>query len=96
LKLHCYGIQGTADNWFRSYLTNRKQKIEIKSLRNFPQKGNSKTWSSPGVNFRAFAFHYIYINDLPTTINTFSEPILFTDDTSVIFSSKNFDDFSTM
>jgi hypothetical protein len=56
--------------------------------------GNSKTWSSSGVNFRAFDFHNIYINDLPTTINILSEPILFTDDTSVIISSINFDDFS--
>jgi hypothetical protein len=38
----------------------------------------------------------IYINDLSPTINTLSEPILFTDDTSVIVSGKNFDDFPTM
>jgi hypothetical protein len=30
-KLHFYGIQGTMVDWFRSYLTDRKQKIEIKS-----------------------------------------------------------------
>ena len=30
-KLHFYGIQGTTIDWFRSYLTNRKQKVEIKS-----------------------------------------------------------------
>jgi hypothetical protein len=23
-KLHFYGIQGVSENWFRSYLTNRK------------------------------------------------------------------------
>jgi hypothetical protein len=28
LKLHYYGIQGTVANWFRSYLTNRKQKLK--------------------------------------------------------------------
>jgi hypothetical protein len=38
----------------------------------------------------------IYINYILPTINTLSEPILFTDDTSVIISSKNFDDFFTM
>jgi hypothetical protein len=31
VKLHLYGIQGISANWFRSYLANRKQKIEIKS-----------------------------------------------------------------
>jgi hypothetical protein len=29
-KLHYFGIQGATANWFRSYLTKRKQKIEIK------------------------------------------------------------------
>ena len=29
-KLHFYGIQGITVDWFRSYLTNRKQKVEIK------------------------------------------------------------------
>jgi hypothetical protein len=30
-KLHSYGIQGTAAKWFRSYLTDRKQTVELKS-----------------------------------------------------------------
>jgi hypothetical protein len=38
VKLHYYGIQGTVANWFRSYLTNRKQESEI-NLRNFAQNG---------------------------------------------------------
>jgi hypothetical protein len=29
-KLHYFGIQGATSSWFRSYLTGRKQKIEIK------------------------------------------------------------------
>jgi hypothetical protein len=36
------------------------------------------------------------VNDPPPRINILSEPILFTDDTSVIISSKYFDDFSTI
>jgi hypothetical protein len=35
----------------------------------------------------------IYINDLPLRINSLSEPILFADDTSVIISNRNFEDF---
>jgi hypothetical protein len=33
-KLHFYGIQGIAEKWFRSCLTDRKQKVEIKSSKN--------------------------------------------------------------
>jgi hypothetical protein len=32
-KLHFYGIQGTAANWFRSYLTNRKQSAQTVNSR---------------------------------------------------------------
>jgi hypothetical protein len=38
----------------------------------------------------------IYINDLPPTTNNLSKPIIFADDTSVLNSSKKFDDFSTI
>jgi hypothetical protein len=31
IKLHFFGIQGATASWFRSYLTDRKQNIEIKS-----------------------------------------------------------------
>jgi hypothetical protein len=34
VKLHYYGIQGKVASWFRSYLTNRKQKTEIKLFEN--------------------------------------------------------------
>jgi hypothetical protein len=57
--------------------------------------GNSKTWSSPRANFRAMLF-ITYINNLPPTINTLSEPILVAVDTSAIIYSKYFDDFSAM
>jgi hypothetical protein len=38
VKLHYYGIQGTVANWFRSDLTNRKQKTEIKSFEKLSSK----------------------------------------------------------
>jgi hypothetical protein len=30
-KLHYFGIKGSTANWFKSYLTDSKQKIEIES-----------------------------------------------------------------
>jgi len=38
----------------------------------------------------------IYINNLPLRINYVSEPVLFTDDTSDIISSRNFKDFCSV
>jgi hypothetical protein len=38
------------------------------------------------------AFHNIH-NDLPPTINTLANTIIYADDTSVIISTKKFDDF---
>ena len=29
--LHLYGIRGVSDDWFRSFLTNRRQKVEVTS-----------------------------------------------------------------
>jgi hypothetical protein len=37
----------------------------------------------------------VYISDLPSTISFLSDPIIFADDTSIIISSKKFDDFHT-
>ena len=37
-----------------------------------------------------------YINDLPLRTNSVSEPILFAGDTSIIISSRNFKDFSSV
>jgi hypothetical protein len=38
----------------------------------------------------------IYINDLPLRKNSVLEPILLVDDTSVIISSRNFEDFCSV
>jgi hypothetical protein len=40
-KLHFNGIQGTMVDWFRSYLTGRKQQIEIK-----PSNATQSTYSN--------------------------------------------------
>jgi len=56
----------------------------------------TKTWSSLKIHSRASIVHNIYINDLPLRRNSVSEPILFVDDTSVIISSRNFEDFCSV
>jgi hypothetical protein len=54
-------------------------------------RGNIVTFSW-GINC-FYCSLYIYIYDLPPRINSVSEPILFVDDTSVIISNRNFEDF---
>jgi hypothetical protein len=44
MKLHFYGIQGVTIDWFRSYLTNRRQKVEIKLL-----SSSEKFFSDSGI-----------------------------------------------
>jgi hypothetical protein len=49
---------------------------------------------SQRINSGASIVHNIYINDLSLRINSVLEPILFADDTSVIISSRNFEDYT--
>jgi hypothetical protein len=78
-NLYFYEIQDLATEWFRSCLTDREKKIEIKSpsnTQNFSNWEIIKHKSSPRISSRAIAF-YIYIHNLPPTVKTISEPIIF-------------------
>jgi len=100
VKLHFYEILGVSEDWFRSCLINRRQKVEIKSPNTtkhfFSAWGTLKHGVSQGSILGPALFIiyiYIYIYYLPLVINSISEPILFADNTSVIISSRNFKDF---
>jgi hypothetical protein len=96
-KLHLCGIQGVIIDWVRSYLTNRRQKVQIKSLsssENFFSDWDILKHGVPQGSILGPLLVLVYINDLPPRINSLAEPILFADDTSVIISNRNFRDFS--
>jgi hypothetical protein len=80
----------------QSYLTDRNQKIEIKSsnsVQSIYSNWGTVKYVVPQSSILGPLLFIIYIDDLSHTLRTSSIPIIFADDTSVITSCKNFDDF---
>ena len=78
-KLDHYGIRGTANMWFRSYLTDRKQYVELNS------KKSSTLPLLTGVpqgSILGPLLFLIYINDLPSAANL--KCVSFADDSNLI------------
>ena len=53
-KLHHFGIRGVGLNWFKTYITNRKQKVKITTQNlkheSFCRWGNNKEWCTSGIS----------------------------------------------
>ena len=79
-KLNYYGIRGVCNDWFRSYLTNRKQCTETYS------KSSSYASMTCGVPQGSLLF-LIYINDIQNC--TSLDLLSFADDTTVYSSHSN-------
>ena len=83
-KLKYYGFDRAALKWFESYLSNRKQYVEINGT-----KSSFRTMSCgvPQGSVLGPLLFLLYINDLPNIVDFFS--LLFADDTTFLTSNKD-------
>ena len=84
-KLHFYGIRGTALDWFKSYLSNRKQYVFYNG-----HKSTTDTVECgvPQGSVLGPLLFIIYTNDLPNSVNN-ANTILFADDTTIYIANTN-------
>jgi len=78
-KLYHYGVRGAANDWFKSYLTNRRQFVSINGV--FSSLKNISHSVPQGSNLGPLLF-LVYINDFPNCTEFF-DSLLFADDSTV-------------
>jgi hypothetical protein len=95
-KLKHYGFSEPGINWIKSYLNNRRQRVDIK----FTTTHNySSTWETvkrgvPQGSVMGPLLFLVYINDLPRHINHSVNIMLFADDTSILITEKNYENLN--
>jgi hypothetical protein len=85
-KLEHYGFRGVINDWFRSYLTGRKQKVVING---FESESRTMNHGVPQGSVLGPILFLIYINDLHKCIK-YSTTYHFADDTNLLNISNNY------
>lgn len=84
-KLAHYGVRGVALEWFKSYVTNRRQYVQVNDNLSHI---DTITYGAPQGWILGPLLFIIFTNDLPKNLKTVKS-ILFVDDTRIFQSSNN-------
>ena len=85
-KLENYEIKGTNLAWFTSYLTNRKEYIQMTSDSKIDLRNT--TCGVPQVSILGSLLFLAYVNDLPFS-SKISNPTMFTHNKNLFYEHKN-------
>ena len=84
-KLEHYGIRGTANDWFKSYLTNRRQYV---SINGFNSMEEIMRFGVPQGSVLGPLLFLIYINDIHTSLKYYTARLI-ADDTNLLIKNKS-------
>ena len=87
-KLDHYGIRGSALQWIKSYLINRKQHVTVNGTKS---TSNIMNYGVPQGSILGPLLFIIYINDIPE-IAQYAKFILYADDANIIISANTIEE----